>query len=118
MTTQLQQKQWPTRRPQQTVVVGTSLVKHMDESKLQHTRVICLPGAKLQRIAKAMRNLPPDTACNRLVVVAGGNDVADSNELEGAVYDYETVITEAKKSCTSVVISSVSLRVDNEDFTA
>ena len=118
MTTQLQQKQWPTHRPQQTVVVGTSLVKHMDENKLQHTRVICLPGAKLQWIAKTVRNLPPDTACNRLVVVAGGNDVADSNELQDAVNDYETVITEAKKRFTSVVISSVPPRLDNEDFTA
>ena len=118
MTTQLQQKQWPTHRPQQTVVVGTSLVKHMDENKLQHTRVICLPGAKLQWIAKTVRNLPPDTACNRLVVVAGGNDVADSKELQDAVNDYETVITEAKKRFTSVVISSVPPRLDNEDFTA
>ena len=65
-----------------------------------------------------MRNLPPDTACTRLVVVAGGNDVADSNELQDAVNDYETVITEAKKRCTSVVISSVPPRLDNEDFTA
>ena len=90
----------------------------MDENKLQHTRVICLPGAKLQRIAKIVRNLPPNTACNRLVVVAGGNDVSDSNELQDAVHDYETVITQAKKRCTSVVIPSVPPRIDNEDFTA
>ena len=83
-----------------------------------NANIICLPGAKLQWIAKTVRNLPPDTACNRLVVVAGGNDVADSNELQDAVNDYETVITEAKKRFTSVVISSVPPRLDNEDFTA
>ena len=30
LSTQQQRKQWPTHRPERTVVVGTSLLKHMD----------------------------------------------------------------------------------------
>ena len=117
LTTKLQRQHWPTHRPEHTVVVGTSLLKHMDEGKLQNTSVLCLPGAKLDQVANTIIALPPDTVCDKMVILAGGNDVAEIDELQDAVDAYQKVVTEAKKRCVNVAISSVLPRMNNADFT-
>jgi hypothetical protein len=38
----------PSKLP--TLVLGSSLVKHMDEIKMKNTKVMCLPGATLNKI--------------------------------------------------------------------
>ena len=113
----VQRQQWPTHRLQWTIVVGTSLLKHMDEDKLRNTKVICLPGAKWQQVAKVISALPSDTAYDKMVVLAGGNDVANTGELHDTVDAYLTVITEAKKQCANITISSVLPRLNNTNFT-
>ena len=104
LSTQQQRQQWPTHRPERIVVVGTSLIKHIDEDKLRNTKVICLPGGKLRQVANVISTLPPDIACDKMVVLAGGNDIADTDELQDTVDAYLTVITEAKKQCANITI--------------
>ena len=117
LSTEQQRQQWPTQRPERTVVLGTSLLKHMDEEKLRNTKVICLPGAKLRQVANVISTLPHDIEYDNIVVLAGGNDIADTDELQDAVDDYLTVITEAKKQCANITISSVPPRLNNTNFT-
>ena len=117
LSTQQQRQQWPTHRPERTVVTGTSLLKQNDEDKLRNTKVICLPGAKLRQVANVISTLPPDIAYDEMVVLAGGNDIADTDELQDTVDAYLTVITEAKKQCANITISSVPPRLNNTNFT-
>ena len=108
---------WPTHIPERTVVVGTNLLKHMDEDKLRNTKVTCLPGAKLRQVANVISTLPPDIEYDKMVVLAGGNDIADTDELHDTVDAYLTVVTEAKKQCANITISSVPPRLNNTNFT-
>ena len=117
LSTEQQRQQWPNQRPERTVVLGTSLLKHMDEEKLRNTKVICLPGAKLRQVANVISTLPHDIEYDNMVVLAGGNDIADTDELQDTVDDYLKVITEAKKQCANITISSVPPRLNNTNFT-
>ena len=80
-------------------MVGTNLLKHTDEDKLRNTKVTCLPGAKLRQVANVISTLPHDIEYDKMVVLAGGNDIADTDELHDTVDAYLTVVTEAKKQC-------------------
>ena len=71
----------------------------------------------MRQVANVISTLPHDIEYDNMVVLAGGNDIADTDELQDTVDDYLTVITEAKKQCANITISSVPPRLNNTNFT-
>lgn len=115
----LSQNQWPTlQKENQTVVIGSSIAKHFDESKLVNTKIISKSGAKLDTIKKTMKSLPEKQVYDKLILIAGGNNVSetDSTLLSNVVTEYKGVIQEAKKHSRKVIVSGVPPRLNSVDF--
>ena len=100
----------------QTVVIGSSIVKHMDEKKMSNTTVMCKPGAKVKDIEDKVKSLPNMHKFDRLVLVAGGNDISENDDLHEIKQKYKTTVEEAKKQCSEVVVAAVPPRIKAADF--
>jgi hypothetical protein len=50
------------------------------------------------------------------VILAGGNDISQTDKLTQVVAAYKDVVTEAKKCCNKIIISSIPPRIRPQDF--
>ena len=100
----------------QTLVIGTSLVKFLDEDKLVNTSVICKPGARLGDITKELESVPEGHNFHRLTIVGGGNDLSKDKPDE-VIEKYKETIKAAKEIAQEVSISSIPPRLKPADFT-
>ena len=111
-------KHWSKKdKPKQTIVIGSSLVKHMDESKIQNTKVMCKPGGKVKDIAEQVKALPSDVKYDKLVLLAGGNDISENNDLESSKTQYKSLVRDAKTKFNHIVVSAIPPRMKPAEFT-
>ena len=98
-------------RPTGSTVIGSSLIRDIDENKLVNTNCVCLPGACINDIKAAISKFPTSQKLHRLAIVVGGNDCdgrTDANlEVSQILQEYENLIKVAKEVSASVAISRV-----------
>ena len=119
LTKQLQQKVSPCNRGSTAdttrLLLGDSLIKDVDESKLLRTDVLCLSGAKVKDVLRGLdRKKGP---YEHIYICAGTNDCA-SEEFDGEAVTkaYKDLVTAATTKVTSaehVTISSIPPRCDD-----
>ena len=119
LESQLQNTTWEnfTNNQKQSLVIGDSLLRDIDEKKLVKTQVISLPGAKVGDILKRLQS--DDETYKQITCCVGTNDCANgdfnSDTVMGA---YKDVIGAAKGKVTdpkNVHIVSVPPRTDSSD---
>jgi hypothetical protein len=98
-----------------TLVVGSSLVKHLDEKKMINTTVICKSGAKIDDITDELKAVPADHNYNRVVILGGGNNLSEQ-EPKDIIESYRDTIIAAKDVSNDVTISSIPPRLTPSDF--
>ena len=109
-------------RPQGTLLVGSSLVRDIDENKLSSTKVMCIPGGKINDIKARISSMPTQPKLERVVLVVGGNDCS-SRESEpqrpvtDLVEDYSDLIKCAREVAVAVTVSSVCPRNSGDEVT-
>ena len=104
------------RTQRRDILVGSSLIKHVDENKLHETTVICKPGGKIADITAEIAKLPPKG--HRMVtVVVGGNDCAarPAKPVDSIVNDYRTLIDTAISKAEQVTVGSICPRLTPDD---
>ena len=109
LQTKLDAQTWQNFRkksPPKTLLVGSSVIKYLDEKKMVNTDVKCDHNAKLPDITNVLKKIPEDSGYNRIVILAGRNDILD-DEPKKVIDSYEKVITAAKEITNSVTISSI-----------
>ena len=116
LNTQMSKKAWEAFTSKQALLIGDSLLKSIDEKKLQKTKVKSLPGAKISDITNYLTN---DADHYRQVVICvGTNDCDGEMNVDLLAQQYEELIqvtTENVLSTDSIIISSVPPRTDNVD---
>ena len=70
------------------LLVGTSIIKNVDEWKLKNTTVICLRGGHISDFRASLARLPTGTHYDRTVLDVGGNDCADERDSHEVVEMY------------------------------
>ena len=105
------------RSPQKYLLIGSSLIKDIEEGKLIKTKMICIRGASLRNISDELNDL--NSTFKNITMVAGGNDCSSNSTLKQIETDYNKVIENAKRKCSgNVILSSIPHRVDkNETLT-
>ena len=94
----------------ETLLIGSSLIRDIDESKQLNTKCICIPGG---RIADAVTKLPTTNKMQRIVLVVGGNDCdgGKDNNHDTATADIlskcEALIKCATEVSLSIAVSSI-----------
>ena len=100
-------------KPSNTVVIGSSIIRDIDDTKLINTQCICVSGGKIDDIRKKGMEFPTTSKLARAILVVGGNDCdsqlnqCDASEL---VAQYKDLILSAKEIATAVTVSSVCPR--------
>ena len=92
-----------------TLVIGSSIVRDIDERKLVATRCISIGGGRIKDIHDKL-----DTSTNgrlsRLIILVGGNDCdgqSPSTDVTNLLAQYRDLIADAKMLADSVTICSV-----------
>lgn len=102
----------PTKR---TLVLGSSLVRNLDEVKLQDTEVRCLRGARVTGIAQELQALADKgRRYRRVILLVGGNDAAadtDDLDLEAVVKTFRGALEVAKGLADDVAVAEIPPRL-------
>ena len=92
-------------------MIGSSLIRNIDEHKLKDTEVRCMSGAKFHDIAAELVALADsDAKYSRIVILAGGNDAAAPTEhinLEDSVNSARAAISAAKRMSDDIAVSEI-----------
>ena len=88
------------------LLVGTSIIKNVEESKLKNTKVICPRGGHISDTRASLARLPSGTHYDRTVIVVGGNDCADESDANEVVEMYRELVQQVKRISTSITVSS------------
>ena len=97
------------------LVIGDSLLKSIDESKLQNTTVQSLPGAEISDVLHRLNDT--DDIFMDVTVCVGTNDCGKDDFVVGALTDtYRQIVTAAKdkvQDVSKVKVVSIPPRSDN-----
>ena len=103
-----------------TLVIGSSIVRDIDERKLVATRCISIGGGRIKNIHDKL-----DTSTNgrlsRLIILVGGNDCdgqSPSTDVTNLLAQYRDLIADAKMLADSVTICSVCPRQRSAEVSA
>ena len=96
------------------LVLGSSLLRNFDETKLDKTEVRCLRGAHVSDIAKEVDAMASEgLSFSRMTLLCGGNDASrPTNEvnLESTMDCYHNIISVAKTLAEYIVIAEIPPR--------
>lgn len=99
----------------ETLLIGDSIIRDVDESKLLDTRVKCLRGATVKDVHEEMLKEKREKPHKKVVVVVGTNDCAkDDMPVSDIVNQYGSLVTVAHTLAEEVVISSICPRLDQK----
>ena len=103
----------------QTLLIGDSLIRDFDESKLKDTHITCVPGAKVSDVLHHLRT--SEETFDTITVCVGTNDCATDSEFDEnkVVDEYKEIINCAKTRVIHnkrINISSIPPRSDSEKY--
>ncbi|CAH1788018.1 unnamed protein product [Owenia fusiformis] len=95
-----------------TLVIGSSIVRDLDQDKLNDVEVISIGGADIDMVHKRLTNL--DTKYQKAILQVGSKDCAKSSDKASIKAKYQLAIKGAKNIATTVAVSSICPRTDKE----
>ena len=89
-------------------VLGSSIIRDVDQNKLVATKCICIPGGHINNIQAKVPQFPAGNRHCRAVLVVGGNDCDGRQDtpISDMLAQYKDLIEGAKSIATSVTVSS------------
>ena len=123
LNSKLNEATWINFRSQQkdrSLLVGSSIIRDINEKNLDNTEVICLRGGRINDVKNAVTDKATEAAYDRVVLVAGGNDCAprdtSTDVLPSSIVDeYRSLVRVSKSKAKSVTVSSVCPRDISSD---
>ena len=100
----------PPPPPPKQYVVGTSLLRNIDEEALTNTEVHALSGATTKDVITDIAKL---TNCCHLYIVTGTNDIDNLSE-DDVISDLHSLIDTAKTITSNITIATLMHRVDTD----
>ena len=97
--------------PSKTLLIGTSLLRNVNPTKLKDCEVLCKGGAKLDDISKMLSAMDSTKKYKEIIVVAGSIDV-ESGNVPDVKNAFQVLSVCAQDKTDKVRISSVLPRTD------
>ena len=101
-------------KPQGTVLLGSSIIRDIDEGKLVNTKCVCIPGGCISDLKSKVTTFPTSHKLCRLVLVVGGNDCdsrSDERSIPDILSEFKSLMKAAQETSVSVAVSSVCPRI-------
>jgi len=102
----------PPRRPTRGLLLGNSLLRNVDPTRLKDTEVRALSGATVEHLTGEVEKLSKDSY-KHIYLVAGTREVVHSSDSETLAH-YDALISASKEVATHVTICSIPHRVDKD----
>ena len=97
------------------MLVGSSLIRDIDERKLTNTKVLCCRGAHITDLTSKVQDLKDDDKFDRAVLVGGGNDCSSLDaDVSSLLDNYRYLIEVTKAKAYDVTVSSVCPRGEED----
>ena len=111
----LNEHQQKSESHEKTLILGSSLIRNLDEKKLNNTEIRCLRGAKVKDLSKELQYASSaGKKYSRIIFLGGGNDAAQKPEdidLESVIECYKSMINTAKDMCQDISIAAIPPRL-------
>ena len=94
------------------LIIGSSLLRDFDSSKLIQSEVTCIRGGKIQDVHNKLKS-NTTTQYNSISIVVGGNDcnsTADAASVEDLAESYRSMVKDVKEHCSDVRIATIPPR--------
>ena len=120
LSQQLQQKVWQgfTNNDGQSLLIGDSLIRNIDEQKLMRTQVTSLPGAKVSDVLKHLNDNNHDY--NNIVCCVGTNDCSSEDfNADVVTKTYKDIVETAKTKVNDpkcIKLVSIPPRSDSKKY--
>ena len=95
-----------------TLLIGSSIIRDVDEAKIENVEVRSYSGATVKEIHTEMRDIK--NKYEKVIIVAGGNDCdtnGDGRDISDVIVDYRELITDCKKLAPEVSVATVCPRL-------
>lgn len=116
LNTKLQCNTWRSFTNKQSLLIGDSLLRDIDEDKLHNTKVRCHSGATVKDITQHIATEVEKSATYDSVYVVVGTNDCDEKKNEESVQsildEYKILIEKSKIVAENVIISSICPRLD------
>ena len=108
---ELAEQNWPRQaastKTKPALVVGSSILRDIDNSKVENTYVHTISGGKIEHVLTYLSDVPSDKF-GELTLIVGGNDCAEPTSVVTDVVDnYNKLVDAAKEKATSVNVASI-----------
>ena len=116
----LDKKTTEIHRNGQSLLIGDSLIRDVDEGKLVRTKIKAIPGANIKDITKHLSEEAGgyDIPLNKMFVCVGTNNCSSDLDLDTTSKSYQEMIDTMKtmvRSPADIVISSIPPRCDGNE---
>ena len=98
------------------LLIGSSLIRDIDAAKLEDTKVVSLPGGRIDDVTEYLTKT--DTKFKSITLVVGGNDCAartDPEPVAELVQKYSDMTKEAKRLADDIRVSTVIPRITDTE---
>ena len=95
------------------LIIGDSTVRSLNEKSINSTKVKSFPGGKIKDIQD---EITVEDKYEKIIIVAGTNEVPDTTDVKDVIDKFNELITEAKNHANSIILSSVLPRTDTPDL--
>ena len=97
-----------------TLVIGSSIIRDLDEQLYKDTEVIAISGGTPKDITKELQ-AKTEEHFSKVIIVAGGNQVkGDSKMVKGAAQDMKETLTTAKGLAKQVAVCELPPRINTD----
>lgn len=102
-----------------TLVIGSSIIRDIDQEKLENIDVLSISGAKIKTIHDKVKTIKEKY--NKTILVVGGNDCdtrtsdTDERQIDDILGDYRLLIEASKKVSSSVTVATVCPRLKDQE---
>jgi hypothetical protein len=98
---------------QKTLVIGTSIVKHLKATK-NNVSVESYSGSSITNLTHQLRKRQ-DNMYTHIILQAGSSDCSTEHSPSDIIREYKALVKEAKRVSQNVTVSSILPRLDNAD---
>ena len=102
----------PAPSPRRHLLIGDSMLRDINAMALENATVFALAGAKVSDISQKLSEITQ--SFTDITICVGGNNLSSNPDVQDFVEQYSTLISENKKLCQNLHITSVVPRVDTQ----
>ena len=99
--------------PKPSLLLGTSLLRNVNEQKIEHFEVMAKGGASLNDLNVALSALPNDKSYEKIIIVGGSIDI-ESKSPKDVTDDFQALAVSATLRADKTVICSIPPRTDKD----